>query len=733
MNSLPESFAVDMLEESRANSVTAFANHHEYLEMEFHKLDVLLNIYTRSFRKRMSQMNKLATSSEVYISDAEIDFLLGNTLEKSETLDSNDELFAKQEKLDELIKLRLDLTFKVGRQLALPRLCQIFKLSNYELQLILLCLAPELDAKYDTIFAYLQDDIARKRPSLDLALNLFAQQGVNKWTLRSFINENSPVFRSGLIHLLDDVNSPSGNSSLAKLLKLDERILDYLVENTHADSVLATGLSKQLPQHSFSAVAATESICLELQKIVDHHLHSSASTRQNLIINLYGKQFAEQLELVHAVCAHIDTPFLQMDFSQLSDEQSLRQKQIRNCLKEGLLQQCPLLSINKIDQEFFYQAVEEYGWLTFVLSEKPCLNEQALRYHKIASTTLFVPTIDSSRQRSQWRHYNNVYKAGLDEKLIHYISNHFNLNSLQIDSLVKSLALHSRIYACEVDIKLVEQMCRSESNQDLCELAEKVSTRYSWQDIVLPQRINEYLRTICNQVKCQFKVFDEWGFAQKSNFGKGISALFSGPPGTGKTMAAQIVANELGLDLYKINLANVVSKYIGETEKNLEKIFRAAEFSNAILLFDECDAIFGKRTEVSDSHDRYANIEVSFLLQKMEEYRGIVLLTTNLKKNIDEAFVRRIRFILEFPFPDKGSREEIWRCHFPSEAPLAEDVCFADLAEKFSVSGGNIKNIVLNAAFLAANSSEQITLEHVLESAKREYEKIGKLTYTFSQ
>src|SRR5690606_23974101 len=254
--------------------------------------------YTRSFRKRMNQMNKLATSSEVYISDAEIDFLLGDTLEKSEALDSNDELFAKQVKLDELVKLRLGLTFEQGRQLALPRLCQIFKLSNYELQLILLCLAPELDSKYDTIFAYLQDDITRKRPSLDLALNLFAQQGVNKWTLRSFINDNSPVFRSGLIQLLDDVNSPSGNSSLAKLLKLDERILDYLLENTHADSLLSAGLSRQVPQHSFSAVAATNSVCSEIQKIVEHHLHSSAATRQNLIINLYGKQFAEQLELV---------------------------------------------------------------------------------------------------------------------------------------------------------------------------------------------------------------------------------------------------------------------------------------------------------------------------------------------------------------------------------------------------------------------------------------------------
>jgi SpoVK/Ycf46/Vps4 family AAA+-type ATPase len=203
--------------------------------------------------------------------------------------------------------------------------------------------------------------------------------------------------------------------------------------------------------------------------------------------------------------------------------------------------------------------------------------------------------------------------------------------------------------------------------------------------------------------------------------------LFSGPPGTGKTMAAEVMAHELQLDLYKIDLSGVVSKYIGETEKNLAGIFNEAETANAILFFDEADALFGKRTEVTDAHDRYANIETSFLLQKMEEYEGVVILATNFLKNMDEAFMRRIRFILEFPFPDEESRFRIWKTHFPEEAPLSPEIDYEFLAKKLQVAGGNIRNIVLNAAFIAARNGGIIEMNHILSGAKREFEKIGKL------
>jgi SpoVK/Ycf46/Vps4 family AAA+-type ATPase len=232
------------------------------------------------------------------------------------------------------------------------------------------------------------------------------------------------------------------------------------------------------------------------------------------------------------------------------------------------------------------------------------------------------------------------------------------------------------------------------------------------------------LRDIAAHVRQRAKVYEGWGFAGKSGRGLGISALFAGASGTGKTMAADVLARELRLDLYRIDLSSVVSKYIGETEKNLRRVFDAAEAGGAILLFDEADALFGKRSDVKDSHDRYANMEVSYLLQRMEAYRGLAILTTNLKDALDTAFLRRIRFIVRFPFPDATQRAEIWQRIFPSQTPT-EDLDVKKLA-KLNVAGGNIRNIALNAAFFAADAGEPVGMKHLLRAAQSEYVKLER-------
>jgi SpoVK/Ycf46/Vps4 family AAA+-type ATPase len=267
---------------------------------------------------------------------------------------------------------------------------------------------------------------------------------------------------------------------------------------------------------------------------------------------------------------------------------------------------------------------------------------------------------------------------------------------------------------------------RAQSGQDLARLARKIEPRYTWDDIVLPEDACAQLREICRRVVHHHRVLGEWGFGRKLSLGKGVNALFAGPSGTGKTMAADIIANELGLDLYKIDLSSVVSKWIGETEKNLDRIFTAAENANAILFFDEADALFGKRSEVRDSHDRYANVEISYLLQKMEEYEGIAILATNLRQNLDESFVRRLAFTVHFPFPDETSRERIWSGIWPLETPLGDDLDLAFLAHQFKLSGGNIKNIALAAAFLASEDGGPITMAHLRHATRREYQKLGK-------
>jgi SpoVK/Ycf46/Vps4 family AAA+-type ATPase len=242
---------------------------------------------------------------------------------------------------------------------------------------------------------------------------------------------------------------------------------------------------------------------------------------------------------------------------------------------------------------------------------------------------------------------------------------------------------------------------------------------------VLPSDQIDQLKEICSQAKYRYVVYGQWGFDRKLSIGKGLNVLFSGPPGTGKTMASEVIANELGLDLYKIDLSQVVSKYIGETEKNLRHIFEEAQTSYAILFFDEADALFGKRSEVKDAHDRYANIEIGYLLQEMEAYDGIAILATNLRQNMDEAFVRRLQ-VVEFPFPDEKYRELIWKVIFPNEAPINDDVDFPLLAREANLAGGNIKNIALAAAFYAAAAGDDIRMHHLVAATRREYQKLGR-------
>jgi ATP-dependent 26S proteasome regulatory subunit len=266
--------------------------------------------------------------------------------------------------------------------------------------------------------------------------------------------------------------------------------------------------------------------------------------------------------------------------------------------------------------------------------------------------------------------------------------------------------------------------CRSQARRRVRELAQQIEPSARWPDLVLPDEQRQTLRDLVAHVAHRAKVYDEWGFASRGPRGLGITALFAGASGTGKTLAAEVIACELQLDLYRIDLSQVVSKYIGETEKNLSRVFDAAQDSGAVLLFDEADALFGKRSDVKDSHDRYANIEVSYLLQRMEAYRGLAILTTNMKGLIDTAFLRRLRFVVQFPFPDPAQRAAIWRSVFPAGVPT-RDLQPAKLAQ-LNVSGGSIRNIALHASFYAAEMGEPVQMSHALRAAYAECAKLEK-------
>ncbi|MCW5801358.1 MAG: ATP-binding protein [Deltaproteobacteria bacterium] len=252
-------------------------------------------------------------------------------------------------------------------------------------------------------------------------------------------------------------------------------------------------------------------------------------------------------------------------------------------------------------------------------------------------------------------------------------------------------------------------------------------TRVGWHELVLAEARLERLQELCDHARHRAVVLERWGFDRRLPNNKGLGVLFAGAPGTGKTLAASIIAGELGLDLFQIDLAAVVSKWIGETEKHLSRIFDEAERGNAVLFFDEADALFGKRTELRDAHDRYANLETSYLLQRIESYEGVVILASNFRRNLDDAFVRRLRFIIEFPLPDAQERLLIWERIWPAETPRAADLDLPLLAERLELAGAHIRNIALAAAFLAAAEQTPVAQRHLLRAARREYQKLGKM------
>jgi AAA+ superfamily predicted ATPase len=352
--------------------------------------------------------------------------------------------------------------------------------------------------------------------------------------------------------------------------------------------------------------------------------------------------------------------------------------------------------------------IEQQRCLVFVSAAQPQPFERsALRF------TLNKP--DAIEQKRLWQEALGAGATRLDGAL-DGIAGQFKLSARTIQGegayLAPTLAVSDR------PDSVMWSACRTMGRSKLDELAQRIESIAGWDDLILPEAQKATLRQIGAHVRNRLKVHLEWGFADRGARGLGISALFAGESGTGKTMAAEVLANELHLDLYRIDLASAVSKYIGETEKNLKRVFDAAEDSGAILLFDEADALFGKRSEVKDSHDRYANIEVSYLLQRMEAYRGLAILTTNLKSALDTAFLRRLRFVVQFPFPDVQQREQIWRGIFPAATPL-NGIDHAKLA-RLNVAGGSIRNIALNAAFLAAEGGSPVAMAHLLQAARSE-------------
>lgn len=588
---------------------------------------------------------------------------------------------------------------------ALDAICEIFDLSAFERDVLLLCAGLELDSKFARIFHSLTGSSDNPEPTFSLALAIVPDA---HW---SALTAESALRRWRLIELAP------GAALTMRPLQIDERILHYLTGIDAMDTRLRGLIS---PVEQLIDLAGSQ------QRLADRITELWFSVDESYdqpCIQLCESNTENRQMILSAACHLLGIQLWAIRAADIPANSSERTFFIDLWQREAALTQSALLiECDTFDHDEIKQRISVFAgsFNGLLMISSPVLLTISHRQH----IRLTVPqTGIEEQQQILWRqalgHYSDKLNGSIDR-----IVNQFRLHAQDIQVISDEMLLYSEDTDGQTFDRMLWDACRKQARTRLNHLAQRIESKAAWEDLVLPDVQYTLLRQIGNHVRQRIKVYDHWGFAEKSSRGLGISALFAGSSGTGKTLAAEVLANELELDLYRIDLSQVISKYIGETEKNLQRVFVAAEHNGAILLFDEADALFGKRSEVKDSHDRYANIEVSYLLQQMEAYRGLAILTTNRKNDLDSAFLRRIRFVVEFPFPTSEYRAAIWRRMFPAQAPVAE-LDFGRLAQ-LNISGGNIHNIALNAAFLAADEETAINPKTLLKAAQFEYAKLEK-------
>ena len=631
-----------------------------------------------------------------------------------------------------------------GRPDAPPfvRLSDRFGLDAFEQFCITAVLALEIDRnKYGKAYALLNDDVTQKQPSVGLLLRL--HDGLTereRWPSMRAFDTRHPLLRWNLLRFASrEAGDPV--TAFGRLLELDERIACYLL----GLSDLGTRLEEVSAATAWDAAAlhgSTEAVTeARLGALVAEGPRTQGDGSSGLVLHVHGRPGTGRRALIAGVCRRsalrlvpvnaarlvgLAGPAFDDTLSLLAREPLLEPTAI--CLENV----APLATADTSTSQALATVVDHLrstAPVLFILGESPWLPENVAgggAVHRVgldlpdaaAATRLWMAELDESELDPQ---------AGAREQVARELAGRFALSPGQIRGAAAAARLRTHWQGGDRRLTLTDlyEGCRDQCSHRLATLARHVTTQFGWSDLILPSTQRNQLRELETAIRNIRGVLEDWNFAARLPYGRGVTALFSGPSGTGKTMAAGILARELGLDLYQIDLSRVVSKYIGDTEQKLERIFEEAEHTNAMLLFDEADALFGKRSTIKDAHDRYANIEVAYLLQRMEQREGVTILATNLRTNIDEAFLRRIRFLIDFPLPEQAHRLEIWRGSLPNEARLAADVDLAALAQRYRFSGGSIVNIVLTAASLAYAPGGAIGMKHLLHATKRELQKLG--------
>ena len=679
----------------------------------------------------------------LYIAEAEVDRLLArepgagafhaSPVEDGEGADPSTSLgMTAEASLGMTAEASLGMT--AGSSLEL--LARQFGLTTFDVELLVIALAPELDLRYERLYAYLQDDVTRRRPSLDLALTLLCDSAEARAARRTHFAPGAPLIRNRLIRLAEPTTTGSA-SMLAASLEVDEQIILLLLGQDTLGRSLSTfcTLDPTADRDALDVPTALDEPTMERLTALVGRSYVAGDAMQ---VSLRGPDGSGRRATARAIAAAVGAPLLTIDSARLegrADTESLLQVALRTARLQRAI--VLMLDPTALPAPMREAPLEHSGVVIFRESENAAGSVVTQNAQRVP---VGIPS--PAQRRALWADALARRGFGAEEGALDSLSHRFRITARQIDvavaRAVNTNAWSSIAVGDESDsspsgasrptltAESLFAAARAGCGSELEALATRIAPQHAWTDLVLPPDALDQLRELCVRVACRDAVVDGWGFGARLARGGGVNALFSGPSGTGKTMAAEVIAGALGVDLFRVDLAGIVSKYIGETEKNLDRVFAAAELANGIVFFDEADALFGKRSEVHDSHDRYANIEISYLLQKMEQFDGVAILATNLRGNLDDAFLRRLAFAVHFPFPDACYRERIWRGIWPPHAPVDPDIDVTALARQFPLSGGHIRNVALAAAFHAADRGSRVELADVLHAVRREYQKLGK-------
>ena len=598
-----------------------------------------------------------------------------------------------------------------SRPPALRALAEVVELTPFEEELILMAVAPALDGAFATAFSEVNDDPRRRFPTLGLGLAMNATDESERVLAADCLMHGRPLRALRLV----DVSEPADEPLVARRLCADERFVDFLRGGRTFDQRVANILD------DVSANVSNET----LDRIADDiSSRIEGQTARWPTVNLVGTSDGGAREVAHRVSVSLGLRLQELDVRHLAGISAAERAALfpllgREALLGGLAYLIDTASAERGSPaaSLVDELIERVAAASFVISAErwPGSGEAHRAAHVVT-----VGRPDRSEQRGLWHSALAAYAHSLNGEL-DVIAQQFDFGPMAIVAAVERARARSD---GPITASALWRSCREEIGTALDDLATRVTSSFVWEDIVVRDDVRAQLRELADQVANRGRVYETWGFGSRLGRGRGITALFTGASGTGKTMAAEIIANHLELDLHRVDLAGLISKYVGETEKNIRRVFDAAERSGAILFFDEADALFGSRTEVRDSHDRYANVEINYLLQRMEDYAGLAILATNRRAALDDAFVRRLRFIIEFPFPTVDDRRRIWEGVFPPSTDL-ERLDYGFLA-RLELSGGSIRAIAVNAAFLAAAERRPVGMAHIVRASAREYGKLAK-------